>query len=419
VGAERLRAAASGGGPVAGDPQGEDLGRWLQLPGPLPARVRDLGLRLAAQPTRYDTVRAVEDHLRSSATYRLDAPVPGEGEDAVDHFLFQSREGYCEHFASAEVVLLRSAGIPARLAVGFAGGEPAAGPAGAPADAGVTGDLGGARLVRGTQAHAWVEVWFPGVGWVSSDPTAGTTLADPPALDRLGQWVRDHAVALGALAVVLALAVAAVVVLARRRRPLAGAGAGRGRLVGGAADLVAAFDRLEDALDRTGVPRRTQETLAELGARLTRGDDRYAGAAPPDLELVDPAPSDPAPSDPAPSDPAPSDPAPFDPAPSDAAPFDPAPFDPAPFDPAPFDPAPFDPAPFDPAPFDPAPSGTLPGPAAALAVLERLLYAAAPPPAADLRAAAQALDAVSARVLAASRDQRLLARQTQQMGLTR
>jgi len=328
AGPDRLRAAASGGGPVADDPQGADAGRWLQLPGTLPGRVRDLGVRLAAQPTRFDAVRAVEDHLRATATYRLDAPVPDEDADAVDHFLFESHEGYCEQFASAEVVLLRSAGIPARLAVGFAGGEPAVGPDGAPAEPGVAGDLTGARLVRGTQAHAWVEVWFPQVGWVSSDPTAGTTLADPPALDRLGRWLREHAVVLVVGVLALAAAAGAAVLLVRRRRGR-DAAPGPGRwLTGGAADLVAAFDRLGAALDRAGAPRRTEETLAELGARLARGDERYLGDG-------------------------------------DA--------------------------------------GRL-GPAAALAVLERLLYAATPPPAADLRAAAEALDALSARVLAAARE---------------
>ena len=150
---EVLRAA----GPGASD------GRGLQLPAALPDRVRVLAREITADaPTVYDKVRAVEQWLAASATYRLDPPVPGPGEDAVDRFLFVDRTGFCEHFAAAEVVLLRAVGIPARLVVGLAYGEAAG---------------GGRRIFRENMLHAWVEVSYAGVGWAPSDPTAGAAQA--------------------------------------------------------------------------------------------------------------------------------------------------------------------------------------------------------------------------------------------------
>lgn len=158
-------AVPAGSGSAAAAPA--DVERWLQVPDSVPSRVRDLGAQLTAQAAGdpVAAARAVTAHLQSVAVYSLDAPVPGRGEDAVDAFVFGDRIGFCEHFATAEVVLLRAAGFPARLVTGFAGGDP----------------LGGAaadrRVLRSSDAHAWVEVWVPGAGWVSSDPTAGATLA--------------------------------------------------------------------------------------------------------------------------------------------------------------------------------------------------------------------------------------------------
>ncbi len=253
-------AAAALSGATGPDPT---QARWTQLPAELPARVRALGIQLAAgAPSRYVAVRRVEDYLRAHARYQLDSPVPAPGQDAVDDFLFVSGTGFCEQFASAETVLLRAAGIPARLAVGFSGGAPA----------------GGLRTVRGSDAHAWVEVWFPGTGWAASDPTAG---AAPAGADRgaVARWLatvlpagiaaalasRWGLAALGAL-VVLA---AALLVRTRRRRRREGSGP---RPPGpppraGAGELFAAFGRYEAALAATGSARRREETLGELGAR--------------------------------------------------------------------------------------------------------------------------------------------------------
>jgi hypothetical protein len=254
------RDAATATGADLGDP------RWTALPA-LPARVHALAQSIAS-PTgdRMQTVRAVERDLRARATYRLDPPVPSANQDAVDHFLFDGRTGFCEHFASAEVVLLRSLGIPARLVTGFAGGEQ------------IAGDR---RMMRASNAHAWVEVWFPGVGWVSSDPTAGTTRADDARgwLARLMSAI-TKALASGRGRLLIATGIVAVCLAAwgvwwlrrrqRRRRTPHQALLGRG-------PLWVALARLEVALATTGQPSPPAETLSELGQRLScRPDETRA-----------------------------------------------------------------------------------------------------------------------------------------------
>jgi hypothetical protein len=235
-------------------------GRWTSLPPGLPGRVTDLGRRLVdGAPTRYDAVRAVEDDLRARATYRLDSPVPGRGEDAVDVFLFRDHTGFCEQFAAAEVVLLRSAGIPARLVTGFSGGA-AEGPR---------------RVLREADAHAWVEVWFPGVGWVPSDPTAGATPAEDTPNWFASVWARTTTLLtstrgrllVAAGLVGLVVVGAALARLAPRRRPAPGAGP-----VGAAptrrGPLRAAYGRFETALAVAGTPRLPSEGLEDLAVRV-------------------------------------------------------------------------------------------------------------------------------------------------------
>lgn len=233
----------------------------LLLPDTVPDRVRGLGRSLAANASdRYGAVRAVEDYLRSHATYRLDSPVPPPGADAVDHFLFVARTGFCEQFAAAEVVLLRSAGVPARMATGFAEGR-------------VDGST---RTLRGSDAHAWVEVWYPGVGWAASDPTAGSTLAGDGWAHRLAAWWQ-HAGSRLLLAVALLLVtglggvswrLGRAALRSRRRRR--GAASGPAQAAGAAAPpppVLAAFGRLEEALAGVGAARAPTESVRELAAR--------------------------------------------------------------------------------------------------------------------------------------------------------
>ena len=112
--------------------------------------------------------RALE-MIRADFAYTLDVPLAGRNE--VDDFLFDRKQGYCEHFSSAYVVLMRAAGIPARVVTGYAGGY--------------RNPIGGYWLVLRSDAHAWAEIWLPERGWVRVDPTAAVapervydTLAD-------------------------------------------------------------------------------------------------------------------------------------------------------------------------------------------------------------------------------------------------
>ena len=131
-------------------------GPYLQTPA-LDPRVRRLADSLTAGlATRVDRVRAVERYLSSELAYTLDLPRT-RAEGTIEGFLFRRRQGHCEYFSSAMVMLLRSVGIPSRNVTGFLGGEWNA--------------FGNYLAVTGNEAHSWVEVWFPEVGWVPFDPT--------------------------------------------------------------------------------------------------------------------------------------------------------------------------------------------------------------------------------------------------------
>lgn len=132
--------------------------RFLTLPPNLPDRVRALALQLTAtRSTPYDRAKAIETYLRTYP-YTLDVPRPDLSRDLVDYFLFDLKQGYCDYYASAMVVLARAAGVPARLAVGYANG---------------TYNLNSGRfVVTEADAHTWAEIYFPGIGWVPFEPTA-------------------------------------------------------------------------------------------------------------------------------------------------------------------------------------------------------------------------------------------------------
>jgi hypothetical protein len=130
--------------------------RYLQLPA-LDSRIAELGRRFAANAAGdLARARAIERHLRSDYGYALELP-DREVADPLAHFLFVRRKGHCEYFASSMAVMLRSLGIPARLATGF--------------QSGVYNPVSGLWLVRASDAHSWVEGWIPGHGWTTFDPT--------------------------------------------------------------------------------------------------------------------------------------------------------------------------------------------------------------------------------------------------------
>ena len=131
---------------------------YLQLPDDLPQRVQDLadGLTLQAE-TRFEKTMRIQDYLRRTYLYDLNTPPPPASQDVVDYFLFDAPGGFCSHYASAMVVMLRSIGVPARLVTGYAHGEYFA--------------SRNAYRVPSSAAHAWVEVYFPVYGWVEFEPT--------------------------------------------------------------------------------------------------------------------------------------------------------------------------------------------------------------------------------------------------------
>jgi protein-glutamine gamma-glutamyltransferase len=128
--------------------------KFLQLPG-TSSEIAQLAKRLT-QNTAESSANNMLNYLRSNFGYTLEME-KGPGQSTLDHFLFIRKKGHCEYFASSMVVLLRLAGIPARLVNGFLGVE--------------WNDLGQYMVIRQQHAHSWVEAFFPDKGWVRYDPT--------------------------------------------------------------------------------------------------------------------------------------------------------------------------------------------------------------------------------------------------------
>jgi len=142
--------------------------RYLQLPEKIPERVLALARDLTATaPTPYDQAKAIETYLRKTYPYTLDIPAPLFNRDVVDYFLFDLKKGYCDYYATSMVVLARTVGLPARIVVGYANGS--------------YDPYSAEYNITQADAHAWVEVYFSGIGWVEFDPTA-----NQPEIARLG-----------------------------------------------------------------------------------------------------------------------------------------------------------------------------------------------------------------------------------------
>ncbi len=133
--------------------------KFTKLPSTVPERVYSLARKLtSSEATPYDEVKGLEKYLRDNYPYTLNASLPPIGKDVVDYFLFDLKKGYCDYYASAMVVMARSIGLPARLVSGFASGS--------------FDNSTGTFTVRASDAHAWVEIYFSGIGWVEFEPTA-------------------------------------------------------------------------------------------------------------------------------------------------------------------------------------------------------------------------------------------------------
>ncbi|MGE5603765.1 MAG: DUF3488 and DUF4129 domain-containing transglutaminase family protein [Nitrososphaerales archaeon] len=147
--------------------------RYLQLPDTVTSRVKDLAAQTVANATNpYDKADAIEKLLRTYK-YNQDIAAPPAGQDGVDYFLFEAKQGYCDYYASAMVVMLRSAGVPARFAIGYTPGQP---------KQDQLGDEPPLTRVLERNAHAWPEVYFPSYGWIQFEPTASEPLLARPVV---------------------------------------------------------------------------------------------------------------------------------------------------------------------------------------------------------------------------------------------
>ena len=177
------------------------LQRALQLPKQLDPRALQLASEWRANSNDDANIvrTALEYFNKQGFIYTLEPPPIGP--DGIDDFLFTTKQGFCEHYASAFVFLMRAANIPARVVTGYLGGE--------------FNDIGNYYIVRQSDAHAWAEVWLAGQGWVRVDPTAAiapdrvqrdlsAALSDNAALPFMErnppQWMRDLRFNLDALA---------------------------------------------------------------------------------------------------------------------------------------------------------------------------------------------------------------------------
>jgi protein-glutamine gamma-glutamyltransferase len=207
--------------------------------------------------TQYEAVMALTEYLQQNYAYSLQLGQVPPGTDPVDWFLFDAKIGYCEQFATAETLMLRSLNIPARLATGYS-----------------TGDYDhvlNQSIVHEHDAHAWVEVWFAGHGWVPVDPSPGFTAL--PATKFPNRWAAAGLASLiphlsigaplaalgslGALAVVplsvaIALAVTVLYALLRRRHWSRAA-----RAPAGSSELLRLYERVQGRLGRRRAPPET------------------------------------------------------------------------------------------------------------------------------------------------------------------
>jgi hypothetical protein len=238
----------------------------------------------------FDMVMALTNYLQQHYQYTQQLGHVPPGRDPVDWFLFDAKKGYCEQFATAETLMLRSVGIPARLATGYS-----------------TGDYNAVldqSVVRERDAHAWVEVWFENHGWVPVDPSPGfpalaaTVFPDHWAAAGLARLIPHLTIgapmaalgSLGALAVIpIAIVIGLLVTMlwawARRRRRR---GIGR-RAPPGESELLRLYDRVQRRLGRRRAPPETpleywqaagvsESLLADLTDAVNEG--AYAGRWP-------------------------------------------------------------------------------------------------------------------------------------------
>ena len=152
--------------------------KYLQLPQNFSPRIQELAKQITTDAaTPYDKAVAITDYLRKNVKYSETVPPAPGNKDTLEWILFDYKKGYCVYYATSEVLMLRSVGVPARMAVGFAQGT------GFVEKENVIQDISAPSryLVREKNAHAWPEVYFPSIGWVEFEPTGNQAPLDRPA----------------------------------------------------------------------------------------------------------------------------------------------------------------------------------------------------------------------------------------------
>lgn len=264
---------------VKPEPVPEHLQRYLQLPDTVTPRTVRLAEEITEDaPTTYDKVKAIETWLAQNYRYQLESPVPPEGQDAVDHFLFETDVGFCEPFASATAVMLRSLGIPTRFVAGYLPGD--------------RNPFTGYYEVRNSDAHTWVEVWFPGLGWYEFDPTfdippAEEDLAASIPLANVISYIAGRFSGVNGVGDVLKMSLFVLMALTvlvggylawRKYRPQPATGPAPAFWLA-PGPVTRAFHRFEQALAARGAGRAPPETAAELIARTGGRSDPGRQAA--------------------------------------------------------------------------------------------------------------------------------------------
>ena len=220
-----------------------DQARLTELPHPYP-RVAALAAKITAHATNTEAkVLALEHWMSIHTRYTTDIPPLPKGADTVDEFLFGDRRGFCEQISTSLAVMLRTLGIPTREATGYVPGS--------------YNPITDLYSVQAKDAHAWVQVWFPGFGWQSFDPTALVATVNPSPAATLGH---DAIRALHRVPLVPTVLVAAALALAffvARRRSQAPA-----------TPQAAVSAALERAARRAGLDPAPSESLSGLAARI-------------------------------------------------------------------------------------------------------------------------------------------------------
>jgi len=219
----------------------------------------------------YDRAVALKEAIEKQVKYNLNAPAVPVGQDPVDTFLFETKEGYCDLFATAMAQMARAVGIPARVATGFWPNEDA--------------NADGYYVLRESDYHMWAEIYFEGIGWMPFDPTEGAeavpgsergSAREDPKPWYEQRWVQD-ALEVGVIAIIGGIILLSIRGLFVRREPVAK------RIRSQAGKLYSRFQR--DLEKRTGKPRRLSQTPREYLDRVRGELPQDAAAAAEDVTL--------------------------------------------------------------------------------------------------------------------------------------